>query len=332
MVDVMIGRALLLTVVVAAALRVMGCGTDDGGDIVGAGVIPTRPAANPQALVDLADRGASVTAQRRALRSYLAQSGISSRTSAAVLRHTRDGIALKPGPSHARSRIGGRPVLPAGERWPTSKRGYPFTFIGAFDLAELPRLDPLPHKGTLVLYWNLHWFEEPDAGEMDFVAATRVYHLPPGAPVHHPDAPEEAFPLDATPLRGVKMPVAGDPGIVAREIKGRPDEDELIAAMNDLSYAGLYPNHLLGAPIEVQSPVLEWLPSFFDPKYRYVSAKSRARFTRAERESGDWVLLAQINEEHGLVIADGGVIHFLILRKDLDAGRFDRVVGIMESH
>jgi hypothetical protein len=140
------------------------------------------------------------------------------------------------------------------------------------------------------------------------------------------------YPVDVTPLRGVKVPVAGEPGIVAREIRGRPDEDALFEAMNELSYAGLYPNHLLGAPIEIQGPVLEGMSSYFDPKWGYLSQQSRARFTRAERESGDRTLLAQINEEHGLTIADGGVIHFVILEKDLEAGRFDRVIGMMESH
>lgn len=44
------------------------------------------------------------------------------------------------------------------------------------------------------------------------------------------------------------------------------------------------------------------------------------------------MLLAQINEDDDLVIADGGVLHFVILRRDLEQGRFDRVVGMMESH
>jgi hypothetical protein len=328
----MTGRAVLLVVVVVAAFRLMGCGTSDGGRVVGPPVPAPQVREDAQALVDLAENGASVARQRRALRSYLAGRGISRGTIAAVLRHTRDGIALHAGPRDARSRIGGRPVLPAGEPWPTSSSGL-FTFIGAFDLAELPHLKPLPAKGTLALYWNIfHWFEDAGPGKMDFVAATRAYHLPPGARVTHPVAPEESYPLDVAPLRGIAMPIAGDPSLVFDEIEGRPDAEAAIAAMNDVSHAGLYPNHLLGAPIEIQGPVLEGMRSFFDPKFGYLASESRARFGRDEREAGDWMLLAQINEEHGLTIADGGAIHFVILRKDLEAQRFDRVVGIMESH
>ena len=102
--------------------------------------------------------------------------------------------------------------------------------------------------------------------------------------------------------------------------------------MNALSEAGLYPHHLLGAPIEIQGPVLDGMRSYFDPSFGYLLPESRDRFTAQEREGGDWVLLAQINEDDGLAIADGGALHFVILRSDLEAGRFDRVIGIMESH
>lgn len=328
----MTGRAVLVTAVLVVAIRMMGSGASDGGDAVQPPRATPEPREDVQRVLDLAEDGASVAKQRRALRSYLAGRGISRGTMAAVLRHTRDGIALHAGPRDARSRIGGRPVLPAGEPWPTSSGG-PFKFIGAFDLAELPHLKPLPAKGTLALYWNVaHWFEDEGPGKMDFVAATRAYYLPPGARVTRPVAPEESYPLDVTPLRGIAMPIAGDPNLVFDEIEGRADADGAIEAMNDLSHAGLYPNHLLGAPIEIQGPVLEGMRSFFDPKFGYLSEQSRARFTRAEREAGDWILLAQINEEHGLTISDGGTIHFVILRRDLEARRFDRVVGIMESH
>ena len=72
--------------------------------------------------------------------------------------------------------------------------------------------------------------------------------------------------------------------------------------------------------------------SLFDPKHQYLTEQSRSRFTAAERNSGDWLLLAQIDEDDGLVIADGGVLHFVMLRSDLAARRFDRVIGVMESH
>jgi hypothetical protein len=289
------------------------------------------PRADVQRLVTLAEHEAPARDQRAALWWYLTERRISRPAIAAVLRHTRDGIALRPGASGG-ARLGGEPVLPAGEPWPRSANGNPFTFIAVFDFAKLPHLAPLPRRGTLALYWNGHWFEERGGGEMDFVAATRAYYVPPGAAVDHPDAPEESWPFAAIPLDGSVAPIAGDPNLVADEIKGRPDADALFEAMNDVMAAGLYPHHLLGAPIEVQGPVLAGMPSFFDPKFNYLAPASRERFTAKERESGDWMLLAQIGEDGGLTIADGGELYFVILRSDLEARRFDRVIAIMDSH
>ena len=290
------------------------------------------PAADAQRLVALAERGAPATEQRAALRRYLSARRISAPTIATVLRHTRDGIALRPGASGDGARLGGQPVLPAGEPWPRSAKGKPFTLIAVFDFSRLPHLEPLPQQGTLALYWNLNWFEEPGDGEMDFVAATRAYYVPPGGATDHPSAPAESYPFGPISLDGTVTPIAGDPNLVAEEIKGRRDANALYKAMDDVMTAGLYPHHLLGAPIEVQGPVLAGMPAYFDPKFKYLAPESRERFTAAERESGDWMLLAQISEDEGLTIADGGELYFVILRSDLAARRFDRVVGIMDSH
>jgi hypothetical protein len=314
--------------VLVLALGAAGCGDRFSPEIQPE---PRAPRADAQRLVTLAERQARPREQRAALRRYLRERRISAPTIAAVLRHTRDGIVLRRGASGG-ARLGGQPLLPAGEPWPRSANGNPFTFIGVFDFAKLPHLAPLPRRGTLALYWNGHWVEEQGGGTMDFVAATRAYYVPPGGAVEHPDAPEESWPFAAIPLEGGVTPIAGDPGLVADEIKGRPDADALIEAMNDVMAAGLYPHHLLGAPIEVQGPVLAGMPSFFDPKFHYLAPASRDRYTAAERESGDWMLLAQIDEDDGLVIADGGELYFVILRSDLKAHRFDRVIAIMDSH
>lgn len=322
-----------LVAVAAASWAFAGGGAGTGAGSGPLGTPTPEPAADVKALVGLRQRGAPVAEQRAALERYLTGRGVSTGTLAAVLRHTRDGIALLPGPRSAQTRIGGPPLLPPGEGWPQSD-GHPFTFVAAIDFAELPQTEALPRAGTLALYWNFNWVEGPQEGpgHMDFVAGTRAYFFAPGAPVAQPDPPRSSFPVGRLPLRGVVMPFAGEPGLVAQEVEGRPDREKLFAAMNDLTAAGLYPHHLLGAPIEVQGPVLAGMPAFFDPKQEYLTEESRARFTAAERDAGEWVLLAQLNEDKGFVIADGGVLHFVILRSDLAAGRFDRVVGIMESH
>jgi hypothetical protein len=44
------------------------------------------------------------------------------------------------------------------------------------------------------------------------------------------------------------------------------------------------------------------------------------------------VLLAQIEDPEDFTVADAGVRYFVMLRKDLEARRVDRVIGMMDSH
>ncbi len=138
--------------------------------------------------------------------------------------------------------------------------------------------------------------------------------------------------MDVKPLRGTRMPIAGDPNLVADEIGERPDFERTTAALNELTRQGLYPHHVLGAPIDVQGRVLEEMPSYFDPKLRYLSDESRERFTPAERASDDWRLLAQIDTDETVMFGDAGSLYLVILEQDLAARRFDRVIGMMDSH
>src|ERR687897_29305 len=98
----------------------MACEAGDGGGVSQPRRSSPEPAADVQAMLDLASRGGSGSEQRDELERYLVGRGVSHETIAAVLRHTRDGIALRPGPRGARSRLGGQPLLPPGEPWPTA--------------------------------------------------------------------------------------------------------------------------------------------------------------------------------------------------------------------
>jgi Domain of unknown function (DUF1963) len=175
------------------------------------GAVEPLPAAKPAAsteqqlaatrLAVLGDGGASIEQQRAELRSYLTDSGVSPTAIDTVFRHTRDGIALRPGREGAQTRLGGPPLLPAGEKWPTAADGDKFTFVGALDFAELPRMEPLPTEGTLALYWNREWGGKGE-GKMDFVAATRAFYLTTDDRTSDPKAPAQTRPITYKPLRG----------------------------------------------------------------------------------------------------------------------------------
>src|SRR5215218_4855980 len=289
-----------------------------------------KPAADAQALRQLADRGASADAQRAALERYLAGRRVSKRAIATVLRHTQNGVVLTDGPGEAHTRVGGRPLLPRGTPWPKDGKS-PFTFVAAIDFAELPALDPLPREGTLALYRDMD--PDSDIAFKDDIAATRAYYLPPGAPVDMPKAPGSTYPPDAHPLKGRVMPIAGEPHDVIEELGQGPELERLLKAMNELTNTEMYgDHHMLGTSLEVQDTPRTGLPAALKSPRSGFSAQSRARFSSAEVDPERWLLLAQINEEDDFLIADGGGLYFMILRSDLRARRFDRVVGVMDSH
>ena len=214
--------------------------------------------------------------------------------------------------------------MPAGESWPTGAAGTPLTFIAALDLAELPHLAPLPPDGTLLIYWD-HDFH--DGSTIDFVAGTRVVHAPAGSELDELEPPQAAWgSFDRIPLKGLLVPIAGEANKVVSS--AGDDRDTLINAMNEVADRVYNGHQLLGSSQDIQGPVLDSIPYWLGN----CSPSTQALFTAAEQSGEGWLLLAQINEDQGLVIGDGGALYFVMPEGDLHARRFDRVMGIMECH
>ena len=280
-------------------------------------------------LVSLAVANAPLVDQRQALTRALRERGVGPATVAHLMEYVRDGIVLRRADDEGRSRIGGHGLLPAGEKWPHDPNGNPLTFIAAIDLAELPPVEPLPADGTLLFYWDFVFYE---LAEIDFVAATRVYWTPAGHMLREDRPPGDAAvrELETLSVRGVAMPVAGEPRKVDRKIAGAPDRQALLDAMNDLAPT-LYGHQLLGSSRDIQGPVLDEIPYWFEA----TRPETRALFGDEERTGDGWILLAQIEEDlnvPSLVIGDGGNLYFVMPEADLRARRFDRVMGIMQCH
>jgi len=230
-------------------------------------------------------------------------------------------------PKDAKAFIGS---VPAGAQWPRSPDGYALSFVALIDLATLPHLDPLPRAGRLGLYWNGNPDDEHSA---DPVAAARVFYFAPGTPTESLEAPTETYPSGATYLRGKIMSFSGDPQQVVDAVTDPPAKKALIDAMNDISTPEVRPTHLLGAPFEIQGPILKELVYYLSTDTRYVSADSLARYSEAERhDPRQWVLLAQVEEQPDMILGDGGALYYLIPRIDLERQRFDRIAVIMQSH
>src|SRR5215211_1465282 len=280
-------------------------------------------------LLALAASGAPLAEQRAALTATLADRGVGAGTIAHLMEHVRDGVILRRATDERRSHIGGHGLLPAGEDWPRDPNGHPMTFIAALDLAELPPVEPLPGDGTLAVFWDF-MFHELHA--MDFVAGTRAFWAPPGQELREQPQPDGSHyhELETLPLSGVAMPVAGEPQKVDQKLGDAPDKQALFDAMNELAPA-LYGHQLLGSSRDIQGPVLDEIPYWF----QHTLPETQARFSDEERTGEGWTLLAQIEEDRdvpSLAIGDGGNLYFVIPEADLPARRFDRVMGIMQCH
>ena len=281
--------------------------------------VPEPAPEDAQALRDLARSGAPLEEQRQALKAMLAARGLSDAGVAGAMARVRDAIVLlEDGGDHS-SRLGGTPLLPAGVDWPLDPDGGPLSFIGAFDLDELPHLDPLPAGGTLLVYWDYE-FHEMDY--MDFHAATRVFYVEDGATAAAA-APRGAFGFDAVPLTGVPMPVLGE---IERIERPDEDDDALFDAADALEHA--YRHQLLGSSRDVQGPVIEEIPYWFDQGY----PDTRKLFDEAEQRGEGWMLLAQVEETGELAFGDSGALYLVAPEADVRARRFDRVLGIMQCH
>lgn len=266
---------------------------------------------------------APLAEQRDAIAQILSERGVSEETVRRAVEWARDGIALfeRDDAGGLKSRLGGEPLLPEAEEWPKDPGGRPLGFIALVDLSELPDLEPLPSDGTLLVFWDHQFFE---LDKMDFVAATRVFHLEPGAPSTTHDPPDAHDAFGPIPLSGHLMPILGE--LDDFEVPDA-DEDHFYDASDEVTR--VYEHSLAGRSRDVQSPVLGEIAYWFDG---HVYPETAERFTEEERNGKGWVLLAQFEEAEGLEFGDVGALYLCIPEADLRERRFDRVMGIMQSH
>lgn len=254
-------------------------------------------------LLAIARSGDPVADQELQIRRVLAGRGVPADI---ALARASEGIVLVED-GEGPSRIGGPALLPPGQEWPHTSDGRPLSFLAALDLAALGAFAPLPASGTLLVYCDVE-FED-----LDFVDGTRVFHVP-GSPVPA-TAPDGASTADAIGLTGVRTLVPGSP-------------EELPEAASD-AWDELWsgPCHqLLGTSFDVQGPVLDEIEYWFGT----FGPDSRQRFSEEERTGTGWTLLGQIDSTEGLMFGDAGALYLTIPDADLAAGRFDRVMGIMQ--
>jgi hypothetical protein len=141
---------------------------------------------------------AAAPEDRDALERLLAERGLERHARRIAHEIAADGILLEPGAG--RSRLGGPPLLPRGERWPDG----PLSFLAAIDLSELP--DSQVAAGLPASGWLL-FFADLDDDDRSRVLYTDV-------------------PVDASPPELDAEYVLRDRPVALRRVLTLPDDDD----------------------------------------------------------------------------------------------------------
>jgi hypothetical protein len=243
------------------------------------------------------------------------------------------GARMLPGGSAAvgHTRLGGRPDLPDGSRWPTC-HGRRLSFLAQVNLGALAQAVPgaTPARGLLSVFADLR--EDADgippveefSGPVTPGACVAVHHSGTGArPLRRrartpPDVPT----LRTTPIR-LRPTLTVPDSLLTETLGGRP-----ITSRKDSGWIELQEETALGVlgrrvPNKPIHQLLGWSrPVQEDPTFG-CGASSRPRYR----------LLLQLDFDPPLrfAVGDGGSLYLTILPADLRAGRLDRLCAVFDE-
>lgn len=247
------------------------------------------------------------------------------------------------------SKIGGKPHLPKGFRWPyfkgknydgeTAKR--PLSFIAQFNMSETASFDSenlLPHSGFLYFFYELEtmcWGFEPK----DIGCAKVYYSDVPAANLCETSFPEKLDESKIVPEYKLSFRLTNS--LPCYEEFGELFENDLEWDEYDNAAAEYGVNHdispeetfkLLGYADLIQGSMLRECESVVSGIYcgspKKLSDRVQNRIAAGGRE---WILLAQFGTlSDELMFGDCGCIYYYIRREDLKKRRFDKVHLILQ--
>lgn len=239
--------------------------------------------------------------------------------------------------SNNRSRIGGKPLTPAGFRWPACTRRS-LDFLLQLELSVLAPLalpGALPSAGLLTFFYDLDnqpWGYDPKELDGSRVVLITDSDVSPTA------GPDSEFVL---PMRALDFGHAKTlPSFGSRAYDRLKEEAALSHAEEDTYFEYLekferqfYPvpsglHRLFGHSSNIQGDMQ--LEAQLVTNGLYCGDPSGYHDPRAaelERGADDWILLLQLDSDDaaGLMWGDLGMLYFWIRRVDLEHRRFERV-------
>ena len=217
-----------------------------------------------------------------------------------------DALLLEPAPD-GRSRLGGPPLLPAGEPWPVCDDGLPHTFLAAIALADLPS-SALPGEGWLLFFAAL----SSDGTD--------------GLLEEAPNAPGSAARLyltaDAVPGRPLREPPGGTLGerrVRAAPRLSLPDDSEAAQRLGlDVFEADAYE--------ELRERLM-----YPEEPHHWIGGHASGTQGDAPAEGTTLLLHLDWDEALGFEYLDAATIQFRIPDAALAAGDFTQAYALVES-
>ena len=243
-------------------------------------------------------------------------------------------------------RIGGRPAVPEGFKWPyyTTNDGerLPLSFLAQIDLGEASKLDGegvLPKSGLLSFFYELQtmtWgFLPGDRG------SARVYWFPEGTALVPAEFPEELDDPLILPERETALCRKLCPPPFEYLDRAGFDPDDYFKCMAELGYdvdEEMNSTKLLGYPdiiqddMRVECEMTARGISCGNPAD--IADFSEDELREIAERAGDWRLLFQMGsaeyDDFELMFGDLGNIYFWIRSDDLEARRFENAWLVLQ--
>lgn len=238
-----------------------------------------------------------------------------------------------------RSRIGGRPDLPQGAKWPTYQ-GKPLSFIAQVRLEEVPwKPAALPTQGLLSFFYDAAdqpWGSDPqEAGQWRVLYHAEADTLERG---HLPDGVKQVKEFNALAVDfSIQTTLPGWNALVLRRMGFAENETERYIALTERvaeHNAPGYPVHrFLGNPDQVQGEMqLKCQLVTHGIDCGDPSGYQDPRRTELEPGAAGWTLLLQIDseDETEMIWGNFGSIYFWIHEEDLRKRDFEKVWVILQ--
>jgi uncharacterized protein YwqG len=249
--------------------------------------------------------------------------------------------------SALKSRIGGRPDLPAGFEWPRSSTDESLGFVAQVDLGEVRRsglagAEALPEAGLLSFF---HGYE-PSPNEKHTGNAGRVFFFERVTSLSPTEGPADAAILPLVPFafeeQTEELPPLESP-FYALLLAENDGKEGAIERAPDVFANFVSEYGPLGLRDEDERP-LHRLLGYADPLQAdvYVCTEGHSKQVDFDawttlahhRAAAEWQLLLQLDSDpkREILFGDGGVLSFMIRKDDLAARRFDRVWVEWQMH